>query len=324
MLDPDSRLQIHLGVALKKSEEADLQIWDRRCIFLSLYDKMLCPCGLTKEEVRELNSLGSVPLLSGRCQNPRADDSPGVCGKALGAHSTHATALPQQGRYFPVIFVLTMFPRCFLCSYGFQTFSPLYIIFLFVANQEFYSLYKTPSPPKQGSAKRNSAKQDSFRKKLIRRNKFRTTCDICGEVCLKLEAAHVLDLAKRSHLEEAYLNDKDEVLPASVNDACNGLLLCPTCHAYFDSKDSLIQISGKGKIILKGELKKVNYRSLHNADVPWASCIGVHKDFPTKELLELAQRLKPEAGKRLRELILESEEDEEVVRPSRKKTVKKK
>lgn len=179
-------------------------------------------------------------------------------------------------------------------------------------NENTISSYMTPSQ----SPKRNSAKQDSFRKKLIRRNKARTTCDICAEDCLMLEAAHVVDLAKRAHLEAAY-EEMDTVLPASVNDASNGLLLCPTCHAYFDSKDSLLKISGTGKIILTGKLKKKNYKNLLNTQVPWASCIGKHKDYPTKELLELALRVKPGAEKRLRELKEESEESEEEVRSKR-------
>lgn len=101
------------------------------------------------------------------------------------------------------------------------------------------------------------------------------------------------------------------MLPVSVNDASNGLLLCPTCHAYFDSKHSLLQIGGTGKIIVASKLK--NYKNLLNALVPWASYIGKHKDYPTKELLEFAQRLKPAPKKRLRELIEESEERMEEV-----------
>jgi hypothetical protein len=50
-----------------------------------------------------------------------------------------------------------------------------------------------------------------------------------------VEAARIIDLALRQKLEEEY--DKGgETLPVSVNDAGNGLLLCPTCHAYFDKK----------------------------------------------------------------------------------------
>lgn len=64
------------------------------------------------------------------------------------------------------------------------------------ANKNTNSSYVTPSP-----SPRNSAKQDSFRDKLIRRNKSRT-CDICAEDCPMLEATHIVDVAKREHLEE--------------------------------------------------------------------------------------------------------------------------
>ena len=47
---------------------------------------MSCPCGLTKEEVIDLDKRERVPLVRGRCQNPLADGSDGICGKALGAH----------------------------------------------------------------------------------------------------------------------------------------------------------------------------------------------------------------------------------------------
>jgi hypothetical protein len=47
---------------------------------------MSCPCGLTKEEVLEVAEKHGVPLIGGKCQNPLADGSDGVCGKALGAH----------------------------------------------------------------------------------------------------------------------------------------------------------------------------------------------------------------------------------------------
>jgi hypothetical protein len=49
---------------------------------------MSCPCGLTKQEVLELAKLtnGGVALVGGYCQNPLADGSVGICGRALGAH----------------------------------------------------------------------------------------------------------------------------------------------------------------------------------------------------------------------------------------------
>jgi hypothetical protein len=47
---------------------------------------MNCPCGLTKAEVLEVAEKHDVPLVGGKCQNPKADGTDGVCGKALGAH----------------------------------------------------------------------------------------------------------------------------------------------------------------------------------------------------------------------------------------------
>ena len=46
----------------------------------------VCPCGLNKEEVFDLDKRDRVPLVGGKCQNPLANDSDGICGKALGAH----------------------------------------------------------------------------------------------------------------------------------------------------------------------------------------------------------------------------------------------
>jgi hypothetical protein len=48
---------------------------------------MSCPCGLT-EEVLEVAKNHGVPLIGGKCQNPLANGSDGICGKALGAHSS--------------------------------------------------------------------------------------------------------------------------------------------------------------------------------------------------------------------------------------------
>lgn len=140
-----------------------------------------------------------------------------------------------------------------------------------------------------GSSNRNSTKQDSFRDKLIRRSLNRTTCGICSDDVGfdTLESAHIIDVAKRAILEAAY-GELDAVLPASVNDTCNGLLLCPTCHSLFDNQK--IQISGSGKILLCSELREKNYKYLHNTDVPWTRLIGLNINYPTKELLELATR----------------------------------
>jgi hypothetical protein len=52
---------------------------------------MSCPCGLTKEEVKDFDQrkgLERVPLIGGKCQNPLADGSEGICGRPLGAHQS--------------------------------------------------------------------------------------------------------------------------------------------------------------------------------------------------------------------------------------------
>ena len=49
---------------------------------------MSCLCGLTKEDVIDLDRRDRVHLIGGKCQNPLADGSDGVCGKALGAHTS--------------------------------------------------------------------------------------------------------------------------------------------------------------------------------------------------------------------------------------------
>ena len=53
---------------------------------------MSCPCGLSKEEVLDLDKRGRIILdRRGRCQNSLANGDEGICGRALGAH-------PQQGK----------------------------------------------------------------------------------------------------------------------------------------------------------------------------------------------------------------------------------
>jgi hypothetical protein len=47
---------------------------------------MSCPCGLSQDRVVDLDQRDRVPLVGGKCRNPLADGSEGICGKALGAH----------------------------------------------------------------------------------------------------------------------------------------------------------------------------------------------------------------------------------------------
>jgi len=47
---------------------------------------MSCPCGLTQSVVLEVAEKHGVTLVGGKCQNPLADGTEGICGRALGAH----------------------------------------------------------------------------------------------------------------------------------------------------------------------------------------------------------------------------------------------
>jgi hypothetical protein len=69
---------------------------------------MSCPCGLTKAEVVDLDQRDRVPLVGGKCQNPLADGSEGICGKALGAHPL------AQGNY--ILFDIMLLFNHFLIS----------------------------------------------------------------------------------------------------------------------------------------------------------------------------------------------------------------
>jgi hypothetical protein len=51
-------------------------------------------------------------------------------------------------------------------------------------------------------------------------------CDICNESQCLLEGMHVVPLIHKEKLEDG------ANLPCSANDAKNGLLLCPSCHAH--------------------------------------------------------------------------------------------
>jgi hypothetical protein len=48
-----------------------------------------CSCGLSMEEVLELDCRKTDQLKLGYCQNPHADTSRGVCNMPLGAHHSN-------------------------------------------------------------------------------------------------------------------------------------------------------------------------------------------------------------------------------------------
>lgn len=167
----------------------------------------------------------------------------------------------------------------------------------------------TPSPSSR--RRRSTAVQDSFKRKLARArarwNRNVDLCDICDHWCNKCEAAHVIDVANKSQFEmEAVTN---RALPLSVNDSSNGLLLCPTCHAYFDAKPPGLRIDKQGKIIVSKQLLTANvtYKNVHKKVVWWIQHNALN-DFPSGALLDFAYQLKPASGKRLRELSDESDE----------------
>jgi hypothetical protein len=169
----------------------------------------------------------------------------------------------------------------------------------------------TPPVTQQQKAKRSSAKQDSFKKKLVRRNKS-DRCDICTENAGGvLEGAHVIPHAHKERLENEYDEDRAN-LPISVNDAMNGLLLCPTCHAYYDlpvgnkSKIRNIHILANGTIRLNGIAKQQHYKNLNGKKVPWK--LG-ESDYPTAQLLEFALSLPTVKGKRTSEVLDEEGEE---------------
>jgi hypothetical protein len=189
------------------------------------------------------------------------------------------------------------------------------------------------------SIKRSTAKQDSFKKKLLRRanaNKKTGFCDICNIKCFKLQGCHIIAVEKKEQelLHKKFKADQFE-FPVSINDASNGLLLCPTCHQYFDSKEREIRINSTGKIIVSKSLCNASelYRKLNSTFIWWHEHIGKHP-FPTSKLLHLHFKLKSrskklfssESSEKNTEDSQEDEEDsqededvEKIVRPVSKK-----
>jgi len=197
------------------------------------------------------------------------------------------------------------------------------------ANVHYYKDINCNTPPTSATktTKRSKTNQDSFKSQLVRRN-GNTLCNICGgNFPGALEAAHIYDHAYKLEFEQAYVKNKN--LPISVNHPDNGLLLCPTCHTYFDkrvrsegelegkkvgrkAKDKgsrCIEIERDGTIRLYGHAKMCNYMKLDGTKVPWYELINT-KDYPSGDLLQLALGRDITHNKRLRENS-ESEEEEE-------------
>ena len=108
-------------------------------------------------------------------------------------------------------------------------------------------------------------------------------------------------------MDVLYKSDRANI-PISVNDAKNGLLLCPTCHALFDSPRNLLKIDKAGKIVVSEDAGESIY-SLNGKFVSWKDNIGTN-DYPSSTFLAIVYELKTKSGdKRIREIMEESEED---------------
>jgi hypothetical protein len=111
------------------------------------------------------------------------------------------------------------------------------------------------------------------------------------------EAAHLFDQAREKEYTTFFYADRDH-MPIGINDAENGVLICPNCHSYFHKKPSrLLHIKSNGTIELTGLAKEQNYAGLHGKKVPWADKIN-KKDWPSSALLEVVYHLPPKFSKR--------------------------
>ena len=125
-------------------------------------------------------------------------------------------------------------------------------------------------------------------------------------VCV-LEATHLYDQLYSNRWDDIYKKDRANI-PISVNDAKNGLLLCPTCHALFDSPKNFLKIDKTGKIVVSKDAGESIYL-LNGTFVSWKDNIGTN-DYPSSTFLEIVYKLETKSrDKRIREIIEESEED---------------
>jgi hypothetical protein len=172
---------------------------------------------------------------------------------------------------------------------------------------------------------RITSKQLSFGDKLRTRNDTEH-CEMCNEFSRGLlQSCHIVDVQYQAQYKEHIRASKNSKMPLSVNDGQNGLLLCVSCHTFYDKivkrgryTGRCIQIKPDGQIELYGDAKESNYKQLHGKFVPWHAQIGINTWYPTAELLQYAYDLKTVgAGKRIREEIEESESstDEDLSQP---------
>lgn len=132
-------------------------------------------------------------------------------------------------------------------------------------------------------------------------------CELCGSGFDGLTHAHLYDKALASKYNKWYARNGRKAyrrdLPDSLHATANGLLLCPNCHTYFDTKEkkvknqqvrhNKVKITDDGTIEVAASTRKADsaIAKLHGKKVPWASLIG-ERGWPSKELLRLVYDLK--------------------------------
>lgn len=126
------------------------------------------------------------------------------------------------------------------------------------------------------------------------------TCCICAGGCDRLQVTYIWDLQMAEALDLAYQADLQDDIPICVEDAMNGLLLCPTCHSEFSGPDRRLNITADGTIVAKGFVHDEFRRSLNGKKVSWAHSIG-RRHYPSAALLEIAFSQQRPAGKYERE-----------------------
>lgn len=174
-----------------------------------------------------------------------------------------------------------------------------------------FIVFSTPSPTKAAKS-RSTAKQDSFIKKLHTARNSSNSCDICNTFAPGgLEAAHIIDIGWADKLRAEYLQNR--ALPLSVNDAPNGLLLCASCHTYFDKKPPQITIEDDGKLLMSGDAcLNTSLSQFHNQKVSWWESINQDRNYPSSAVLKLRRQWKvPDNKKRKRDQQQQEEEEEE-------------
>ena len=134
------------------------------------------------------------------------------------------------------------------------------------------STLETPSVKHVSSEELPSLEHDSFKEKLLRRQRARgeSACEICL-IDAPLDAVHLFDSSNREALEKLYYSDNHN-FPVCTNDSTNGILLCGPCHSAFVSQDGLLQIDIDGDIIAKKGCGPASDRN--GMKIAWSDRIG--------------------------------------------------